>query len=1028
MKLNRNRFFRILFARVLLFATVHPFVYAASIVPDTFGNITVPAATNAADTITATGGTSPSPVVTVENGAILTGDPGLQNAAVIYTPGYTVNNAGSLSGAVEGIFITTSASGAIVINNQSSGIIQGGNDAVYFNDNGGSVTNSGIIRGINGANSDGISAFDDLTVINSGEISGVSGIYADNNVDVTNNLGGAISGTTSAGIDVADNALIDNFGIISSSGSEGILLNDAGQIFNSSSVDGFGTITGGRIEGATNGIFSGSNLTLVNEQASVINGLNGIGVDAGDNAQIFNDPGAEISGSLGGVSLGALGYLENDGNILGNGGDAITLGATGIVFNTGLIEGTTGIVANNGSTINNSGIIRSTAIGGNAFSGGSGNDDLIFTADSFVKGNVLGGGGTNTLTLNGGLTSPISTRNLISGDVRDFSTVTKSGTGVALIGGVDDVGNGLVITADTIAITSGGLYFNADISGATTAQAIINAGGAAVGGTGLWNANLNILAGGISAGAIPINLDSNPVNAVGAVAITGDVVHSPGSFIRLDIVPGTPVIDGINSDIIEQIGAGNTYDVTGANLRISTTNSDRALTNGTYILVDSDEAIIGSIGTIGVQFNANTPVTGPFRPTESGANATNTVATRFFGSTGLEDSGTNLVFRYQRNYAGLPGLSENQASLGAALDSSATSANPLIQNFISSMDFSNLDAVQNTLASLSPESFIDFTAGIVNSNYRVHRMLQDHLAATRSSGDLMKMAVGGQMDSKGGMTASEAPQPGKRASFWGSVSYDWQDYEGDGPNSDFDGETAAITAGFDYRVAPALVLGILLDGSKSNFDSDNIGSDIDSLRVLVYGTWGKSTGLYSDAIIGYGNHDLDFDRSLGGLLGGSSSSSTDADSLQALWTIGYAFGDTRIKHGPFAGFEYQSVEVDGYSQSGVLPVSVDDYDDDSFRALIGYRVNTNLGRFTPYASVTYAHEFEDDGVNARASFGGAGFRVRGAERGSAVLLTAGTGVTLTDSLLLDVGYRGEISVDDEGIDSHGANVGLKYRF
>lgn len=1030
MKRKSRRFNRFLFPNVIVVSAVMPLLTAAPVNPDSFGNITVPTGTNNPDTLLASGGTNPAPVVLVQSGATITGDAGLMNGVVVSAPGYTINNFGVLGGDAEGVLVQAGASASVIINNNLGAIIQGGDDGIYLADDGGLITNFGIIRGITGANSDGIDAADNLTVTNNGTISGVSGIFADDLLNVTNNRGMTISGSTDSGINALDGASINNYGTISSSGSEGIIVNNDAVIFNSTSFDSFGNpVAGGRIEGATNGLFTGANLSLVNENLAIISGLNGLGIDAGDNSEVFNELGGVITGTLGGVSVGAGGYVENDGTISGNGGDGVTLGDNGEVFNTGLIQGTTGIVANNGSTITNSGRITSTAIGGNAFSGGAGNDNLFLSAGSLLTGNVLGGGGTNAITFDGGLTAPGSVVNSIRGSVTGFSTITKNGAGVALIGAVGDVGNGLTVSADTIAITGGGLYINADVSGATTALATINAGGAAVGGTGTWTANLNVTAGGISAGAIPINLDSNPENAVGALAITGNVVHSAGSFIRVDIVPGTPVIDGINSDLIEQIGVGNTYNVAGANLRLSSTNGNKVLSDGAYTIVDSDSAIIGagSIGSIGIQFNPNTGSTGPFFPTESGTNATNTVLTNFFLTPGVTDGGTNLVATIQHDYAGLPGLTRNQASLGAALDASVDSGNSRIQSFISALDFSNLGAVQSTLAALSPDAFLSYSAGIVNSNYRLHRMLQDHLAAVRSSGDVMKMSMGSQADSKGAVVAPSVA-PSNRGNFWGSLSYDWQDYSGNQSNTDFDGETGAITAGFDYRVAPALVLGIALDGSKSDFDGDGSSSDIDSFRVLIYGTWGESTGIYSDFVAGYGNHSMDLDRRLGGILGGSSSSSTDADSYQAMWTVGYAFGDSKVKHGPFAGLEYQTVQVDGFTQGGSLPVDVEDYDDDSFRALLGYRVNASLGRFTPYASIAYAHEFEDDGISTSASFGGSSFHLRGAERGSAVVITTGTGISLTNSLQLDIGYRGEISVEDEGLDSHGASIGLNYSF
>ena len=61
-------------------------------------------------------------------------------------------------------------------------------------------------------------------------------------------------------------------------------------------------------------------------------------------------------------------------------------------------------------------------------------------------------------------------------------------------------------------------------------------------------------------------------------------------------------------------------------------------------------------------------------------------------------------------------------------------------------------------------------------------------------------------------------------------------------------------------------------------------------------------------------------------------------------------------------------------------------------------------------------------------FNNAAFTVYGPELSSAILLTAGTGIVLTDSLMLDVGYRGEISVDGDGVDSHGGSIGLSWSF
>jgi len=228
------------------------------------------------------------------------------------------------------------------------------------------------------------------------------------------------------------------------------------------------------------------------------------------------------------------------------------------------------------------------------------------------------------------------------------------------------------------------------------------------------------------------------------------------------------------------------------------------------------------------------------------------------------------------------------------------------------------------------------------------------------------------------------------------------------------------------------ILGVLLDGSRSDFDSRGSGSsEIDSLRAGIYGTYGESMGLYSDFYVGYGKRELDEQRFGGGIggLAGTRGASPDSDSLQAMLTFGYTMGSEQVKHGPFAGLEYQSVDVDSYTQvSSPFNVGVDDYSIDSMRGLIGYRVSGEFDAFRPYASVAYAHEFEDDANSTTARFGGVPFQVSGPKLESSVIVTAGTGYAFNENFMMNLGYRGDIPLDDSGITSHGATLGFSCSF
>ena len=121
--------------------------------------------------------------------------------------------------------------------------------------------------------------------------------------------------------------------------------------------------------------------------------------------------------------------------------------------------------------------------------------------------------------------------------------------------------------------------------------------------------------------------------------------------------------------------------------------------------------------------------------------------------------------------------------------------------------------------------------------------------------------------------------------------------------------------------------------------------------------------------------------------------------------------------------------MDGYTQTGPFPINVSSLSVDSIRGLIGYRAEASYGQFSPYASVAYAHEFEDGSISTTASIpGGAAFRVNGGGLGSAILISVGTGYAFTPKLGLNIGYHGELAVSGDGMDSNGGYIGLNYSF
>jgi uncharacterized protein YhjY with autotransporter beta-barrel domain len=990
------------------------------------------------------------------------------------------SSTGSISG--------SSGDGVLVDNLLSltnSGTIAGGDDGVDALNSATIVNNAtGVISG----SDEGIDAVDSLNLTNSGSITGGDdGVEAGDSATVLNQLGGTITGTGDDGLDVDDFLSLTNNGTITGAGDDGVDAGDSASIVNNNLIVGSvsngieaedflsltnnGTISGNvdgvdadfaasitnnsSITGTTSdGVEADDSLILTNN--ATITGSGDDGVEAGDDAIIVNNLGATITGSGGeGVAAGDDLDLTNSGTITGF-DDGVEAGESSVVTNNfgAVITGTNGDGVDFdgaiGSVLNNSGTINGAD---GALDGSSGDDVFNLNNGSVINGDVFGWGGSDTINFNGGLTSafgfPDTTENIIHGDVFDVEFINKTGSGFAVIGdgGLDYDGNTITdplvtVEADLVTVTSGGLIINGNVIGTdgVSTSTINVAAGAELDGTGTWTANVNLADTSIfSAGATAISLTSQggpitPEDAIGSLTILGTVTDAVA--FRWDVAPQTPINNGVNSDLV----TANTYVINSMDLHISPTNLDETITNGVYTIIATNNPVdITGIEEVGVQFNSNIQDLVGFEGSEIFNNLddlnTNTVLGSFFATVSTSGDGTDVLLEIQHDFEGLPGLTATQSAIGAVFDVESNNPDPDIQDFLAALDYSSLEEVQAVLQALDPSAQLGMVASIVNSNYRVNRMVQNHLFDLRVCEEPMMIAPSGAKDAKGVVAPQEsvAAAPSHRYGVWGSLSYDWQDLEGSDEVSDFDGNVGAFTAGFDWRVNPTLAFGILLDGSTADLDHDSGDTDIDSLRVAVYGTWGACTGWYSDFLLGYGKHDLDTDRDT---IFGSVDSSSDADSLQALWTVGYTFASGNLKHGPFGGFEYQRVDADGFEEDGDIlvdvPVSVDDYEVDSLRALIGYRVNTTYGKFRPYASIAYAHEFGDDEISADASlggiFGGTSFTVTGPDLTSAILLSAGTGFSINESLTLDVGYRGEISVGDDGIDSHGGSIGLNWTF
>lgn len=137
------------------------------------------------------------------------------------------------------------------------------------------------------------------------------------------------------------------------------------------------------------------------------------------------------------------------------------------INNSGLItrgNGTGNVIGTSAKT--GAGIVFNNRTGGRVegdllFAGGD--DDLIFDAGSVVTGNINGGGGTNTLTLNGGANSSDE----LKGALKNFQSLTKKGDGTWTVSGPLQGFDTVLVEDGVLALTGN----NAGFSGSVTVDA-----------------------------------------------------------------------------------------------------------------------------------------------------------------------------------------------------------------------------------------------------------------------------------------------------------------------------------------------------------------------------------------------------------------------------------------------------------------------------------------------------------------------------------------------------------------------------
>ncbi|MEP2102493.1 MAG: autotransporter domain-containing protein [Parasphingorhabdus sp.] len=919
----------------------------------------------------------------------------------------TINSEGD-SGTTAGIRFVNGVSFNGTIENQAGGTIFGVQNGLYFGNatpagggdfTGAVVNNAGTISSSSRAlNIDGTG----LVVNNTGSILGTGNqrngtVYADSTAqDFTLNNDGTIdagAGNQGAGFSVELSATgnafdINNTGTIQGRGTAGAGLTAAGD--------------GVRFERARNaGVLDGSSVGLFTGNITNSGTIDSEG-DSGTTAGVRFVNGVSFSGTIDNQVGGTISGIQNGlyfGNATPAGGGDFT-GA--VVNNAGTISSSsralnidgTGLVVNNTGSILGTGNQRN----GTVYADGTANN---FTLNNLASGIIDAGAGNQ----GSGVSLQLGNAD---GDVRNISLTnagTINGRGDALASGATA---GLRLFNGAGAGTSVTVNGDIDNSGTITSETA----------AALLIENVNFTGTFTNNGTLTGTSAVDASTALGGLTFVQNGGALNGNFVGSAFADGLAFTSG-SSTLAGDVQGG--VDVTvdsGAELAISgiravdgdfTSNGTLAFELGNDSLAIAGNSSFGADSVINIETPtdvANLTIGAPINVvTETGTFTDNGLTVNVADDDFLLDYTVQLgSVTVTPTAVDLSAVSAdaNISSFGGAL-TSALSNNRLAGDVANSLNSSaDLAAFEASALGLLPA----INDGVAREIFETQRF-SSSLLSRRLDGD----ATG----------------------IWGQAFYRTSDRDAQSQSAvGYDGDALGFTLGLDTKLNEKLTVGLLLNYSDIDVDSDGVvgaESDINSYQISGYA--GLDLGAaFVNAELGYSFSDVDSRRNgITGLI----SSESDVDGVIAAVNGGYTLETGSFSITPHAGLRYASLSQDALTETGGLGLTLDTDRTDFLEGTLGLRLAGKVDdskdlSIVPYANVAYVYDFIGDGLSVNGSFN-AGldtFRLTSAEP-SESRFDLGAGLNLVNKGGFSIGaeYQGRFASDYQ---SHSGNIRVRFEF
>lgn len=330
-----------------------------------------------------------------------------------------------------------------------------------------------------------------------------------------------------------------------------------------------------------------------------------------------------------------------------------------------------------------------------------------------------------------------------------------------------------------------------------------------------------------------------------------------------------------------------------------------------------------------------------------------------------------------------------------------------------------LKVIKDTL----PEESNGSGTATITSTDLVYDMIMDRL-----SGGGFTVAQTGET----GVAAGDAALGGDgKWALWGRAGASRAKFTPGSVNG-FDADSWGVTVGVDGEIAPNTRIGFgafyLASDVEENGAGANATNDISGYGATAYMSY-RPSAWYLNAALGFGANEYDSRRLS---LGGVNVANYDGTQFVARAEVGRMFTSGQWDVTPSVGLRYNRVDMDAYTETGPLPISVDSQTVESLRAVAGVNARYSFlleggAKLIPEFGVKILGELADpDQAITGSVVGGGAFTVQSVPRDDASFgLGAGITWEVSDRFSLRVTYDGELQSD---YDEHALAAAVRFAF